>query len=141
MRNVALIRRNMKVLSAAGFFVEASQSCEWVCVHGVDLPGRRGLWTDHFGRVVCETSVLIDIPYDFPMSPPGVGFSHPSRAIHLPRIYYKGKLMSDFYTCKHDPWCWFCFQRIDWDPWHDNLLTLVALVEASITDRLRRSGL
>jgi hypothetical protein len=141
MRNSALIRRNIDILSEKGFFVESPQNYEWVCVHGLDLPGTPGSWTDKQGNVVFETSVLIDIPYDFPISPPGVGFSHPSRAIHLPLIYYNRYKMSDFYTCVHDPWCWFCFQSIDWDPMQDNLLTLLALVEASISERLRKAGL
>ena len=142
MRNKRLIRRNLDQLSERGFIVEAPRNLQWVCIHGLDLPGTlTGRWTDHEARVIVETSVLIDIPYDFPLSPPGVGYSHPSRAIHLPRIYYNGKTMKDLYECEHAPWCWLCFQSMKWDPEHDSLLSLLAMVETTISHRLREAGL
>ena len=137
-RNKRLIRQHVGLLDRAGFDAEVSNDFSWVCVRNIDLPGWRGDWTDSRGRVVQTTSVLFDIPIDYPMSPPGVGSSHPSRAIHLPLIYFRGELMKDFYRCRHSPWYWFCFQRLDWDPRQDSLLSLVAVVEASICDRVRR---
>ncbi|PQP35721.1 hypothetical protein C6A37_01175 [Desulfobacteraceae bacterium SEEP-SAG9] len=136
MRNKELIRHNINNLVRAGFDVESANDYSWVCVRGIDLPGSYGSWTLK-GLTVTTTSALIDMPFDFPMSPPGVGISHPTRAIHLPLILYNGKLMNDFYMCKHDPWYWFCFQQMSWDSRNDNLLTLVALIEASISDRVR----
>lgn len=141
MRNRFLIKSNINQLHSNGFSVEADANYEWVCVHGLDLPGPYGAWTDKQNRIITQTSVLIDIPYDFPMSPPGVGFGHPERAIHLPYLLFNGGQMKDFYECKHNPWCWFCFQKIDWDRNEDNLLTLIMLVEASISDRIGRAGL
>jgi ubiquitin-protein ligase len=137
MRNTALIQRNINRLCQAGFDVEAPPDHEWVVIHGVELPDP-GAWTDQYGNALYHTSILIDIPYDFPMSPPGVGTSHPNRAIHLPLILHNGNVMSDFHECQHDPWRWFCFEWMEWNPWHDDLLTVVALVEASISERVRR---
>jgi len=142
MSNRRFLRRNLEELLSRGYQVETPWTMNWVCVHGVALPGTTtGKWTDHEGRMIVEASVLIDIPYDFPLSPPGIGHSHPARAIHLPRIYYNGGKMKDLYDCVHEPWAWLCFQSMRWDPERDNLLSLLALVEASISVRLREAGL
>ena len=142
MRNRRFLRRNVDDLRARGYQVETPWNLSWVCVHGLALPGTTtSKWTDHEGRVIVETSVLIDIPYDFPLSPPGIGYSHPTRAIHLPRISYNGSPMKDLYECAHDPWCWLCFQSMRWDLEQDDLLSLLALVEASVSARVREAGL
>jgi hypothetical protein len=142
MRNRRFLRDNLDELLARGYRVETPWNMNWVCVHGVALPGTTtGKWTDHEGQAIIATSLLIDIPYDFPLSPPGIGCSHPTRAIHLPRIYYNGTKMKDLYDCVHEPWAWLCFQSMRWDPEQDNLLSLVALVEASVSGRLREAGL
>ena len=141
MRNINLIEANASKLTGLGYQVQISSDYDWVVVYGQDLPGESGKWTDAQGRVVDKTSVLIDIPLDFPMSPPGVGFNHPTRAIHLPLLYYKGRMMADFYKCNHTPWYWLCFQKLDWNPATDNLLTLIGLVEVSISERLKRANL
>jgi len=142
MRERRLLRRNLDELLTRGYQVETPWNMSWVCAHGIALPGTTtGKWTDHGGRVIAKTSVLIDIPYDFPLSPPGIGHSHPTRAIHLPRIYYNGRKMKDLYDCVHEPWAWLCFQSMRWDPEQDNLLSLLALIEASISVRLREAGL
>ena len=99
--NFGAIRNEADSLSLRGFDVEFSNDLSWVCIRHIDLPGSFGEWTDESGNVVWDTSALIDIPVDYPMSPPGVGANHPSRAIHLPLIRYRGKLMNDFYRCKH----------------------------------------
>lgn len=142
MRNRRLLRRNVDEVLARGYEAETPWNLSWVCVHGVALPGvDTGRWTDHDGKVIVRTSVLIDIPYDFPLSPPGIGYAHPTRAIHLPRLYYNGGRMKDLHDCAHHPWCWLCFRSMRWDPGHDNLLSLLALVEASISLRLKEAGL
>lgn len=134
MPNTDLLINEKKLLVAKGFHVKNAMDFSWVCVYNLDLPSK-GIWTDDNGNVITQIPIFCDIPHDFPLSPPGKGFFHPSNAIHIPYIAYNGKHIDDLHKCEHNPWWWLCFQKIMWDPNSDNLLTLLNIIEFSISDR------
>ena len=77
--------------------------------------------------------VLIDLPDDYPENPPGVGAS----SVYVPtKLRYQGKVPDDFH--KHNgpsnDWAWWCYERIDWDPCKDNLITFCELLRAHMTN-------
>jgi hypothetical protein len=135
MHNQQLVERYISELRDRGFRVAHTQDCAQVVVYDLPLPGDRGVWTDATGKRIQTVSVSLSIPYDFPYAVPGVGIAHPQNAIHIPRLRFGRRDLSDLHNCQHDPWWWFCFQRLDWDPTHGTLATLVNTVSLSILDR------
>lgn len=120
-------------LRSLGYEVNVARDYSWVNMAGSEL--RDDGWTDGNGRPIQNYSVFIQLTRDFPMTVPGVGHTHPTHAIHIPLIRYKGRDLTDLYSCKHSPWHWFCFESIDWDPREDNLITLLQIIETSIYSR------
>lgn len=85
-----------------------------------------------FNRRSC--CVFIEIPSDYPISPPGC----PSR-IYLPDgIRWRGRDLRDLHPGtqpkNRSGWAWLCFERIEWNPLQDNLITTVELVRTTLTD-------
>jgi hypothetical protein len=82
----------------------------------------------------CDLLLIIPQDYDYPASPPGIGDSK----LYLPSlIRYRGHMLDEFRP-QINPgwgnWAWCCFQRIDWDPHRDNLITFFELVRAHLTN-------
>jgi hypothetical protein len=73
----------------------------------------------------------VEIPDDYPESPPGVGGSH----ILVPSdLRFRGREPKDFHPwAGPDGWAWWCYERIDWDPCRDNLITLLEVIRAHMT--------
>lgn len=130
MPNEYQFKNQINQLIRNGLDVEAAKDCSYICVHNYDLPGN-GIWTDSNKKPIRTTSMLIDIPYDFPLSPPR------GHAFHLSYIEYNGKRLSNFYSCQHHPWYYICFSQFNWDPKTSNLLTLFSVIEVSISDRIK----
>jgi hypothetical protein len=77
--------------------------------------------------------VLLEIPEDYPESPPGVG---PSR-LYVPRgLLYHGRKPEDYHeeSGPSKSWAWWCYESIDWDPCRDNLITFFELLRAHMTN-------
>ncbi len=81
--------------------------------------------------------ILLEIPQDYPESPPAVGGSH----VFVPRgLRYQGRRLRDFHEDVHprgesnEQWGWWCYERIDWDPCADNLITFFELLRADMTN-------
>jgi hypothetical protein len=122
-RSLITLRRHLQALSVA-FRLSVANDYSYVVVHGVRLP-------PGFDR--SEIDLLIEIPDDYPSSPPGVG-----KRIYVPKnLRFQGRQLEDVHEYS-DPgwgsWAWFCFQYIDWDPQTDSLITLVELIRADLTD-------
>ena len=83
--------------------------------------------------------VLIEIPDDYPLSPPGIG----NHLIYVSSgITLRGRRLRDVYShvrpkSGQPGFSWFCYQRIDWDPRCDDLVTVIDLVRANLTTQLR----
>jgi hypothetical protein len=98
----------------------------FVIVDGIKLP--RG-----YNRK--RTQVLITIPNDYPMTPPGIT----PHLVYVPsdlRFHcFKPKDMHlrrtpQYETPGFGPWAWWCYESITWQPLHDTLLTFVAMVRS-----------
>ncbi len=135
MRNQALLARYVAELEARGLRVARTPDFAQVVVFDLPLPRDRGRWTDATGGEIFTVAVSFSIPVDFPYAAPGVGFTHPQSAIHIPRIQLNGRDLRNLHACPHEPWHWLCFQQLDWDAEHGTLATLVNTVSLSILDR------
>jgi len=135
MRDVGFLERSVAELRRRGFRVAHTPDFSQVVVYDLPLPQDRGAWTDASGQRIPTVAVSLSIPWDFPYVVPGVGFSHPQNAIHIPLIRFQGRDLADLHPCPHAPWYWLCFQRIDWDPAQGTLATLLNIVSFSILSR------
>ncbi len=111
------------------FDVWVGHDPRFVILAGVRL--RAGYSTPH-------TQLLIEIPADYPSSPPGIGNS---RLYVPPTLTYRGRrlralhpdVQPKFPTPGFGPWAWWCYNRIQWDPMRDNLATFVEMVRADLS--------
>ena len=133
-RNIVQIRKDIQKLREIGFDVEPKWDFELIHVVGLELP-HRGTWAVD-NRKTEEISILIDIPPDWPLHPPGIGSSHPTIAIHIPCLYHNGFMIRDLYRCNHYPWYWLCFEEIYWEP-EFGLIGLLQIIEKSIWERAK----
>jgi hypothetical protein len=82
-----------------------------------------------------EASLLIVLPQDYPVTPPGVG-DH--KVYVWPPLRFRGRPLKDlhpettpgFLTPGFGPWAWWCYQRIRWLPNRDDLVRLVEMIRA-----------
>lgn len=77
--------------------------------------------------------ILLELPSNYPESPPGVGDAR----LYVPsNLKYHGRTPSDFHTnCgPTTDWAWWCYERIDWNPCKDNLITFFELLRAHMTN-------
>lgn len=133
--NHGLLTRYVAELGQRGFRVGHAPDFSQVVVYDLPLPQDRGAWTDVTGQRIHLVAVSLSIPYDFPYAAPGVGIVHPANAIHIPRMRLRGRDLVNLHECPHSPWAWLCFQRLDWDPAHGTLATLVNTVSLSLLER------
>ncbi len=125
--NMRVLEDDLLALSYA-YNVALDDDCRHLFVRNFNLPP---------GYNFSTIPVLLEIPHDYPESPPGVGGSH----LFLPRgLEYQGRKPRDFHKDigpRHDSshrWGWWCYERIDWDPCRDNLITFCELVRADMTN-------
>jgi len=103
---------------------------KFVVVGGVRLPP--GYNRDH-------TPLLIELPADFPCSPPGIAGR---RVFVPPDLRFRGRRLADihpgttprFSTPGFGPWAWLCYEAINWNPLKDNLITFIEMVRADLTN-------
>jgi hypothetical protein len=86
-----------------------------------------------------ETQLLIEIPQDYPVSPPGIGASR----VYVPAtLNYRGRRLRqvheqqrpNFETPGFGPWAWWCYCQIAWDPTRDDLTKFVEMVRADLSN-------
>lgn len=90
------------------------------------------------GYSCSTTRLLITLPPDYPLSPLGVG---DNRVYLPPTLRFRGRQLRDlhpwteprFPTPRFGPWAWFCYERVEWIPDHDNLIRFVEMVRADLT--------
>jgi hypothetical protein len=85
------------------------------------------------------TNVLVELPGDYPLSPPGVG----DHGVFLsPHLRFGGRKLKDLHTYRtpevrtpgFGPWAWFCYQYVRWSPQRDDLIKFIEMVRADLTD-------
>jgi len=84
------------------------------------------------GYTWTETDVLVDIPSDYPESPPGVGNSR----VYLPQgLRYCTRKPRDYHEWTGPQgWAWWCYEWILWDSRKDNLITFTELFRTHMTN-------
>jgi len=97
---------------------------KYVIVHNFKLP-------PGFNR--SHIDILVEIPEDYPCSPPGVNTN-----ICVPLdLLFKGKELKSVYkraVAELGELGWFCYQSIDWDPNRGNLIKLMEMVRSDLTN-------
>jgi len=79
-----------------------------------------------------NVSVLLELPRKYPEHPPGVG----SSSLFLPLgLKFRNKKLKDYhpYDGPNNEWAWWCYERIDWDPCKDNLITFFEILRTDMT--------
>lgn len=118
------LARDLKAMSYA-YHLTISRDYRQLFIHGFMLPP---------GYNTSQISMFVEIPSDYPLSPPGVGNSH----IYVPRgIRFRGNCLQDVhegFPYGRGDWAWFCYQKIQWDPCQDDLVRLMELNRAYLTD-------
>jgi hypothetical protein len=78
--------------------------------------------------------VLLPLPEDYPASPPGVGNSH----VYVPvGLLYHGRKPNDYHDYMASPppgYAWWCYEKIDWDPCKDNLITFFEMLRMHMSN-------
>ena len=90
------------------------------------------------GYNVSHTDTLIELPPDYPLSPPGVG---DYRVYLPPSLRFNRRKLKDlheertpnFDTPGFGPWAWFCYEYVGWSPECDDLIKFVEMVRADMT--------
>ena len=119
-----MLTRHLRELSLACSIV-ASRDLSVVIIQDVKLsPG----WNRS------QTQMLVQIPEDYPLSPPGTAGSY----IYVEAgLRFGGRRPAD-YTEGHRfagiKWAWWCYENIGWDPLRDNLVTLLERVRADLSN-------
>jgi hypothetical protein len=86
-----------------------------------------------------RTNLLIELPDDYPVSPPGIG---DFRVYVSPHLRFQGRELKDLHlyitpsytTLGFGPWAWWCYQSVRWYPKRDNLIRFVEMIRADLTD-------
>ena len=91
------------------------------------------------GYNLAVTSVLVEIPSDYPLSPPGIGGN---RVYVSPWLRFRSRTIRDvhpdrtpsYLTPGSGPWAWWCYQEIRWYPVRDNLIRFMEMFRADLTN-------
>ena len=121
-RYTPILGEHLRILSL-GYALDISEDYRWILVKGFVLPP---------GFNVPETEVLLEVPLDYPRSPPGLG----SR-VYLPRgLLYYGRRLSNLHPASPGwgTWEWMCYQGIAWNPHQDDLAKFLEMVRADLTN-------
>jgi len=121
--------QDLQSLSRAGFRLWVDDDLKFVIVEGVRLPP---------GYDRSNIPVLIELPSNYPSTPPGIG----SNRIYVPRgLRYRSQELCDvhegtppnFQTPGWGEWSWLCYERIVWNSCRDDLITLIETLRADLT--------
>ena len=125
--NMRVLEEHARALSYA-YEVALDDDCRHLFVRGFNMPP---------GYNLSVVPILLEVPRDYPESPPGIGGSH----LFLPRgLKYQGHKLRDFHEevgpsgDSSEQWGWWCYERIVWDPCHDDLITFFELVRTDMTN-------
>ena len=124
MKRPDLLDRQLRELSRV-CTLSIDDRLRYLTVHDVSLP-------PGFDQPV--TPVLITIPTDYPLVPPGIG----DAPVYVPPgLRFGGRPLRDVHphrTPGFGDWAWFCYQRIDWSPQRDDLASFLEIVRTHLTD-------
>jgi hypothetical protein len=112
------------------FSISLDESYQFVIVQGVMLPP---------GYNRDTINVLIELPADYPLSPPGLGdclvYVSAGLLFHGRKLaMYWEQNVPEYPTHGFGPWAWLCYEMISWDPESDDLITFVEMLRADLTN-------
>ena len=113
--------------------IDLPDDYSYIIIHDVHLPS---------GYNYSSISILVEIPPDYPMSPPGIG----NNRIYLPKdLRFRSTKLEDLHEssspCEGDEdWAWFCYEHIQWDPNYDDLATLLEMIRADLNNPKTQGG-
>ena len=121
--NIPILEEQLSALSCA-YPVDVAEDYSHIIVRDFETP-------PGYNRSTID--VRIGIPEDFPVSPPGLA----PHWICLPEgLRFKGKKPKDYHPgIGPRGWAWWCFERIEWDPCRDDLITLIEILRATMTEQ------
>jgi len=120
MNNTILIKDICKL--SESYRVELDDSLSYLIVRNFNLPPGYNCFT---------TNVLLEIPGDYPESPPGVGDSR----VYLQKgLLFHSRRPQDYHEEDGEKWAWWCYSEINWDPCKDDLVTFFELLRAHLTN-------
>jgi ubiquitin-protein ligase len=126
--NEAILDEHLKALSNR-YVLSVSDDAKWIVVHDFELPA---------GYSRTSTNVLVEVPRDYPLTPPGVA----CRICIAPDLRFRGETLRDLYARDVPPWGrwgWLCYRDIRWDPHQDSLLTLIEMLRTDLArPRIRK---
>jgi hypothetical protein len=118
-----ILERQLELLAVA-YTARLSSDGRYLCIYDFLLPP---------GYDRPTTEVLIELPSDYPLSPPGV-----AHRIYLPpSLRFQDRRLDDLHpnvTPGWGSWAWFCYRRIDWDPGRDDLVGFLEMMRADLTN-------
>jgi hypothetical protein len=121
--NNYVLEEHLRGLSVA-YSVSVSDDNRWIIVRNFKTP-------PGFNQYYID--ILIRVPKDYPVSPPGTG----SRVYIPSGLRFKGKKLADVYPDVNPgwgSWAWFCYQNIKWDPTRDDLVKFMEMVRLDLTN-------
>jgi len=122
--NHEIVKRHLLDLSRV-YPLQVDEQYRYFIVCGFRLPP---------GYNMSTTDVWVDIPKDYPESPPGVGRAR----VYVPKgLKFKGRTPSYYHKWKlrgPSGWAWLCYSRIKWNPSKDSLITFFEILRAHLTD-------
>ena len=122
-RNMAILEDHLRMLSV-GYPISVSDDYNWLRVNHFLLPP---------GHDRSRTDILVEVPHDYPLSPPGVR-AH----MYLPRsLRFQGRKLKDLHpwiTPGWGDWAQMCFEWIRWNPHRDDLIGFMDMVRLDLTN-------
>lgn len=116
---------NDLLMLKVGYVVIVHENYKWFIAKDFKLPP---------GYNYRLTDILVEIPEDYPCSPPGVGISH----VYLnPKLRFRGRKLSDLHeytTPGWGEWAWYCFQSIQWDMIRDDLVNFMDIIRTELSN-------
>lgn len=121
---VALLLQHLRMVALA-YSVSVSSDYRWLIANRFLLPA---------GYNWSETRVLVGIPGDYPLTPPGL---YPA-GVFLPQgLRFRGRQLANLhpgYSPGWGDWAWLCLQRIEWNVHVDDLVRFLEMLRAGLVN-------
>lgn len=124
----AILREHLRI-AARSYQLTLSRDARWVLVRDFALPG---------GYNARTTQVLVGIPPQYPLRPPGLW---PHAFFVAPGLRVHGRAHPHVVEGRGPGWgrwAWLCVTRIDWRPGRDDLRRSLEVVRAFLSEPCRR---
>ena len=120
--NTRVLERDLLDLSHK-YRLDVDEELQYFIVRGFRLP-------PGYNRSVID--ILIEVPRDYPESPPGVGAS----SVFVPNgLRFSARIPKDYHERAWiDGWAWWCYSSLAWDPCKDNFITFLEVMRAHMTN-------